>query len=545
MTHSGVAFNLIDEPWIAVLDRDGHVVELSLSEVFARAESLEQIVGEVPTQQFAILRLLLAILHRATGGPKDLTAWVALSQDWTLAARLATDYLERFHERFDLRHPSEPFFQVADLRTEKGEVSGLEKLIADVPNGSPYFTTRLGRGLARIGWAEAARWLVHVQAFDPSGIRSGAVGDPRVNGGKGYPIGPAWAGQLGGISLVGEHLAETLVLNLVVPDMVDIETSAGDLPPWERAHLDQCADESHGGEPRGLVDLYTWQSRRVRLSGDDDGVTGVLIAQGDRAAPQNRQVFEPMSAWRFSEPQTKKSGVPTYMPRSHSAERQFWRGLEALIPHSEKDSSGAGAPRSLQPKVVQWAARVRERTDLLAPVVRLRATGVEYGPQNSTFAEIIDDELVLPADVLDDDALAHCAIDAVDSAEAGVRALVQLARNVARASGGSTEDEGPGNRARERAYAELDVQFRAWLVGLSSEADRRDMSAVWHGRVRDLLYRLSRQIISEAGPAAWVGRSVQGTHVDLGRADAWFRTALSKALPLAARAVDEGEGKHE
>ncbi len=545
MAHEGGVFNLIDEPWIAVLDRDGLVVELSLSELFEHAESIDQIVGEVPTQQFAILRLLLAILHRATGGPKSLEAWMTLYRDWARAAQFATSYLERFRHRFDLRHPAEPFFQVADLRTAKGEVSGLEKLIADVPNGSPYFTTRLGRGLERIGWAEAARWLVHVQAFDTSGIRSGAVGDPRVKGGKGYPIGPAWAGQLGGVSLVGTSLAETLLLNLVVPTEIQVETSESDLPPWEREQSDQCADESHGGEPRGFVDLYTWQARRVRLAGDDDGVTGVLIAQGDRAAPQNRYVFEPMSAWRFSEPQTKKAGVPTYMPREHQAERQFWRGLEGVIPHSETEPSSSGPRRSLQPGVVQWAVRVRERTGLLEGVVRLRATGVEYGPQNSTFAEIIDDELLLAADILADDALARCVIDAVASAESGVRTLVQLARNVARASGGSPDDDGPGDRARERVYSELDAEFRSWLAGLTSGSDRRAESTEWQRMVRERLYRLSRQTIGQAGPAAWVGRTVHGNHLDLGRADAWFQNALGKALPLASLTDQGSEGNDE
>ena len=59
-------------------------------------------------------------------------------------------------------------------------------------------------GLERISWAEAARWLVHVHAFDPSGIRSGAVGDPSVKGGKGYPIGPGWTGQVGVVIVEGQ-----------------------------------------------------------------------------------------------------------------------------------------------------------------------------------------------------------------------------------------------------------------------------------------------------------------------------------------------------
>lgn len=545
MTHRGEAFNLVDEPWITALDRDGHVVQLSLTEVFERAEHIDQLVGEVPTQYFAILRLLLAILHRASGGPRDRRAWETLLRDWPRAVGLATGYLETFRNRFDLRHETEPFFQVADLRTAKGEVSDLEKLIADVPNGLPYLTTRLGRGLERISWAEAARWLVHVHAFDPSGIRSGAVGDPRVKGGKGYPIGTGWAGQIGGIAVVGETLATTLMLNLVVPSEVDVESPATDLPPWERPQLDQCVDDSHGGEPRGLVDLYTWQARRVRLVGDDEGVTGLVLAQGDRMTPQNRHNLEAMTAWRFSEPQTKKHRTTVYMPQEHRAERIFWRGLEGLVAHTTGgDPSSGGPARTLQPAVVTWAARLSEE-GLVSGVVRLRATGVEYGSNSSTFEEIIDDELLLPVDVLADDGLAHCAIDAVRAAEAGANAVARLARDIARASGGSTEDDGPASRARERAYAELDAPFRGWLAGLTAEKDRRAALTEWHRAARELFYRESRDLVRQAGPAAWVGRAVQGRHLDLGRADALFLDALGKALPLASRRTEGSEGNHE
>ncbi|MGV7400563.1 type I-E CRISPR-associated protein Cse1/CasA, partial [Mycobacterium kansasii] len=87
----------------------------------------------------------------------------------------------------DLFDPVAPFFQVAGLRTAKDDVFSLDRIVADVPNGEPLFTTRSGADLARMAPAEAARWLVHAHAFDPSGIKSGALGDDTVKGGKGYP----------------------------------------------------------------------------------------------------------------------------------------------------------------------------------------------------------------------------------------------------------------------------------------------------------------------------------------------------------------------
>ncbi|MGW5115317.1 type I-E CRISPR-associated protein Cse1/CasA, partial [Streptomyces noursei] len=214
------SFNLTHRPWLPVRLADGTERELSLLEVFNQARDIRRLVGDLPTQDFALTRLLLAILHDALDGsgkgaaPADSDAWEELWLSEAPYAGRVADYLHQHRDRFDLLHPERPFFQVAGLRTAKDEVFSLNRIVADVPNGEPFFSMRMP-GVARLGWAEAARWLVHAQAFDPSGIKSGAVGDPRVKSGKGYPQGVAWAGNLGGVLVEGENLHETLLLNLV------------------------------------------------------------------------------------------------------------------------------------------------------------------------------------------------------------------------------------------------------------------------------------------------------------------------------------------
>jgi CRISPR system Cascade subunit CasA len=209
------SYDLTTEPWIPVVGLDGAVQELSLVDVVGHAHELVAIGGELPTHGFALTRLVLAVLHRSVGGPADRADWADLWQAGELPVDDVARYLAGWRHRFDLFHPETPFLQVAGLATAKGEFSGLEKLIADVPNGHAFFTARAGRGVRSLDAPEAARWLVHTQAFDPSGIKSGAVDDPRVTGGKGYPIGIAWAGNLGGVLLQGTTLRETLLLNLL------------------------------------------------------------------------------------------------------------------------------------------------------------------------------------------------------------------------------------------------------------------------------------------------------------------------------------------
>jgi CRISPR system Cascade subunit CasA len=527
------SFDLTEEPWIEVLDTDGRRREVSITELFREAEDLREIVGEVPTQSFAILRFLLAVLHRGVEGPNHPNDWVRIRDGWKQTVADVEDYLDEYRHRFDLRHAETPFYQVADLRTGKDGSSSLEALIADVPNGNPYFTTRIGRGTERLSWAETARWLVHVHAFDPSGIRSGAVGDPRVKGGKGYPIGTGWAGMLGGVFLRGSTIKDTLLLNLVAPTEAGLEIRGEDLPVWER---DTQGAGPEGGidgrQPSGPVDLYTWQSRRVRLIGDDAGVTAVILAQGDRVAPQNRFHLEPLTAWRYSKPQTAKFKRDTYMPREHDPARAMWRGLPGLLAGQDEKSGR-------EPGVLRWAAVLEADGHLGQKALTVEAIGIEYGPQSSTVGELVHDHLDLPPEIVahGEGAAAHLARRAVDQARLAVNALANLAQNLYLAAGGDTESDGPATRAREAGHDRLEQPFRRWLLTLGPDADIVERETAWQVEVRGVVDRVGRELAEAAGPAAIVGRKVRGRQVDLGQAEVWFRARLREDLRLAARPI--------
>lgn len=536
-----MTFNLLHEPWLTVLRTDGGADEVSLLDAFRQGEAIRCLTGELPTQVFALHRLMLAILHRAV--PVETPGhWAQVRADRAGMLADVEEYLLEFEDRFDLFHPSRPFFQVSDLRTAKDEVSGLERLIADIPNGHQFLTTRGGRGLRLITAAEAARWLVHVHAYDTSGIKSGTLGHPQAKNGKAYPAPVGWAGQLGGIEVLGANLSETLLRNLVgtaTSGVLVTHDPERDVPPWERAPDDGQPREP---EPTGLVDLFTRQSRRVRLIGDRDGVTGVVLTYGDRVTPQDRHRLEPLSQWRFSEPQSKKFGRDTYMPSEHRTDRAFWRGLAALLPLTDVTrTAGKDQKEHFRPAVLTWNDRLRVE-GLLPPggIVRVHAVGQVYGTQSAVVDDLVDDTLDIPADLLAEEnhTLHATALNAVRSTEDAVYALRNLARNVAAAAGDGAPD-GAGERAGEALYADIDLPFRTWLASLTVEETSDDALARWHRTARPLVMRHHDEIVESAGPAAWIGRPVSGRHVDLGIAEAWFLTKLRDALPLAHPAREE------
>ena len=55
-------YNLLDEKWISVLADNGEKM-VSLTELFEQAHELIGLAGDMKMQDFAVMRILLAVLH--------------------------------------------------------------------------------------------------------------------------------------------------------------------------------------------------------------------------------------------------------------------------------------------------------------------------------------------------------------------------------------------------------------------------------------------------------------------------------------------------
>lgn len=542
-------FNLLDEPWIPVRLLDGTIADVGLLELLRRTTEIADLACELPTQSIAIQRLVLAIAYRVAP-PRDARDWV---RQWDEGAptEQMIEYLERWRDRFYLFGGRFPFMQVADLRTAKDAVSGLEKLIADVPNGEQFFTTRHGRALACIPPSEAARWLVHAQAYDPSGIRSGAVGDSQVKGGKGYPIGPSWCGHLGLVWLKGKDLDETLVLNLVPADAaqlrgVESSTEWGACS-WEDSEAESAVRGDYSlldpsGTPRdiSIPRLLTWHSRRVRLVGNREGITGVVLAQGDKLAPQQMHRYEPQSLWRYSTPQSKKFKQDVYMPRKYEAGRALWRNLPGTLPTVTTVQGVDKQPKQefLPSATLSFHYQLDNASIETAypKVMRIQAVGVTYGPQESTFEDIYSDELTLSVAVM---RVEHEDLSAeidrqVRLTEEIARHVGNLAANLVRAAGESGDGAGDGarDRAKELFFSAVDTDFRTWLTQVDGRESARDAGRRWERSLRQHALDIQAELVRGASSSAIIGRDTGRGYMNVGIAENYFRAALNKHLPL-------------
>ena len=99
-----LSFNLVDEAWIPVIDREGNPVEVGLREVFSGAHQLQCVAAENALETASILRLLLAVLHR-THDTSSRQAWAEIWQRGCFDLEALDAYWQSWCHRFDLFDP--------------------------------------------------------------------------------------------------------------------------------------------------------------------------------------------------------------------------------------------------------------------------------------------------------------------------------------------------------------------------------------------------------------------------------------------------------
>lgn len=543
-------FDLLTEPWIRVRMLDDQVQEVNLRDLFLRAHEIAGLGGESATQDNAVLRMLLAVLIRAvrTTDLVDQPASVIWEELRTMPdlGEFVGQYLDTVSDRFRLFDDKAPFYQVADLHTKKGEYPSAGVLIPDV--GPGLFSTRTAEDARTLQPAEAARWLVREQAYSLSGIKSGAEGDPRVKGGKGYPIGTGWAGALGSVQVLGPTLRDALVLCIPLTAFtVDDGDIDRDLPPWERRPDTSAPRGMDEVDPWGVVDLLTWQQRRIRLWADGQGAAAkVLIANGDRLRLIN-QFTEPLSGFRYSQAQSKK-GASVYFARTHDPDLTVWRGVQALFLESGLAAEPAQATDRPAAVIDQL------RTDpVLGDLVQsaygadplgLRLVGAEYGTQSAVLVGEIEEVLRLHPIVLGrhGQELRQEALDAVALVMSFRGSLNWFTRQLAVCAGGS--EETVSLAGVQSWLSELEGAFTRWLAALNPDSNAREAGRAWRKTMYLITVRHIESAVQAAGPRAaigWmeVGESGRGKLHSSARYEAWAKRKLTEVTGVRTGKPDQ------
>lgn len=503
-----IEYNLLEERWVRVRGQDYTVQEVPLPDALLHAHEYRDLAGELPTQDAAMLRLLLAVLHtvfsrvdeNGTPAPFEetddaLTRWEELYRLGHFPEAPIRAYLEQWRDRFWLFHPERPFWQVpeAKIGTEY-TASKLNGELSESSNKLRLFSSYAGEGKEGLTYAQAARWLLSVNGYDDTSAK------PK---GKGLPsVGAGWLGKLGYIQAQGNNLFETLMLNLTL--LQDgVKLWGENQPCWE---LDEprSAERTEIALPDNPAQLLTLQSRRLLLNREGETVTGFTLLGGDFFARENA-FAEQMTVWRDPDAKkSKKTGQVTFVPSRHDPAKQFWREFPAVF--CEKGESVR------RPGVVRWVEMLQNAPDCPLErkrLIRFAISGMKYGDKDFFVNDSFSDSLTFQAGILDEIGRPWQSriVREIERCEQTAALIGRFAQELAIAAG--DRNENAGGAVRAQFYFAVDQPFRQWLQAIDPEQDDPDEAVLrWQAQARSIAEKLGKQMVMEAGNAALKGRRI-------------------------------------
>ncbi len=570
-------WSLLDEPWLLARTADqGETAgphagtqsaerAVGVRELLLDAHRFRDIEVDIPTQKPAIFRqLLLPLVVDALGFPKDAADWAKRFAQGALSdaeREGLVRYFDTYGDRFDLFSETDPFAQVAGLRTAKGETKTSALLVATAAQGNnvPLFSSRTDADPLELTPAEAARWLLHTHCWDTGQIKTGVEGDRQAKDGKtmANPVGPL--GQLGVIVPRGRTLYETLLLNVPYGKT----RLKDDLPQWRRREREGDVEDTRStatanwqARPTaGPLETWTWQARRIRLFPElvADGslrVARAVVSAGDRMS-QVSQDHETHTAWREESPASyarrkgKDAEVPQIRPLQHAMGRAAWRGLDSLLA-VDRSADLTKAPVEQHgvytSELLKQLSAVRQDHQVPASSYpfQLELTGVAYNAKKVAIDDLFFDEIPLPLTALDRDGRTRGALlGAVSQAEQLSLAVNRLGADLRRAAGSDPLPRGAWEYPGEALLHALDPLVRVLLVRLREADEDEDAieahAAEWEERAGKETWKVAEQLLSNAAaPGLFHGRVVTRGDTSrvyrLSEAEAAFRKSLDKIL---------------
>ena len=435
---SNSEFNLVDEPWVCLLSKDGMVKKEGLFHTFADMHNYLDLGGEIRLQDMAMLRLLISvsvtILYRydENGTKRELTnsreALDRVVKVWKIghfSAKAVEDYFNEWHDRFYLFDDCHPFFQITlcdDSITwmpDKNSYLGKKPVLKNgvymnwLPieningriqrsNNKPDapFKDVHGDAAKGVSYDEAARWLLFYNAYadqsvgkrqkyiDKSGEKVNALA------GKTLPS----EGLL--ITPVGKNLFETVLLNCV---LINNRNALYDsvCPAWEDA-IDYRDLIEKKNIPNDLSRMYTQQARRMNLVRSDGRVVGSYVSAGEFYA-EDQLWMEPAFVMKQK---ANDSGIEII----RSVENGLWQEIAYIAETDDKK-----ALCTLTKWVNLLLRRLKKDTLSENEKIPFRATGIAYGSSNCSIQAMFEDSVILNSKFLEDTVIRNDAVREVEN----------------------------------------------------------------------------------------------------------------------------------
>ena len=477
-------FNLIDEKWIPVRFPDGTRDELGISDTLLRSGEIAAIEDPSPLVVVALHRFLLAVLYRALEGPTDIEHAKALFKEG-LPGEKITAYLEKWRDRFWLFDEKHPFGQNPNV--PKNEIEPWTKLTAEynATSNKVLFDHTDTKTPGTREPKECARWLLSTMTFS-------------IAGGRGYYPSPSPNAMM--CIPLGRNLHETLCYSLVPYSNRDVMN--GDSALWEREPTMLPL-----GIPKrvaaGYADLYTWQSRMIRLEELPSGGVSIMRFVAGQGFENPSNSPDPMQPYKTDKTKGK-------LPVRFREDRGTWRDFDSLLPDNTE----------LAPLTVQNALKLAGKKMGSMPESVL-VLGLRYEPPSANVDFWRMERFALPEALAGDRSIRTEIRQLLTDAEEAQKNLWMACCSFARdlLSRGERKPAGEDIKGFVKQipvnswyWSTLESRFHEILREYTLDRESEDIRCLWLKSVRDTLR------------AAW---EQHGASVCTG--DAWAIRALVKS----------------
>ncbi|EGL13335.1 type I-E CRISPR-associated protein Cse1/CasA [Gardnerella vaginalis] len=523
-------FNLLDEPWISVIvDEKGHNKLVSMTDVFKHASEYKALAGDMKTQDFALLRVLLAALHTVfsrydiQGNSREFDSGEDTEDDFNEETMdiwrevwnskkfpdAVFKYLEQWHDHFYLFDDKYPFFQVlkqdVDSKNLGGkspsEISGknINRLISESNNKIAVFSPKdnVDNNKSSLTEPQLARWIITLQSY-------AGLADKTMFGTEKYKASKGWLFDLGGIEIIGANLFETLMLNCVlVGEMQSPEKKQK--PCWEYSGTENIENSFYDTFIDNISQLYTRWSRAIYINPDisvDKPISVSIVKLPD--INHKNSFIEPMTVWQYNKEGENKD---KYTPRKHRTEEAMWRSFGLLTSQELYD----GSVKNHKPGIMEWLNKIKH--DITGSSISLQAISMKDDGNATSWVptdEICDtlyiDEVVVTDNA--DDGWVYRINNEVEYTRSAIGFIYkQFLLDICEIRNRNKDDATKYSaKYISQAYFLVDQPFREWLANIKPKDSMNERCTQWRNTLHNILIDEAKGMLENATLRDFTGR---------------------------------------
>lgn len=557
-------YNLLEERWIPVVEaKNSESKKVSLIEIFENAEKYTDLATDTKTQDFAITRLLLAILQSVfsrfdyQGNPHigieldekfrqvhdvdedyidEYTD--SLKETWENLweskkfPKIVSDYLNVWKDHFYFLDDKYPFYQVRkeDIgekninKKNPSSISGknINRMISESGNKVALFSPKSDANSNKdiLKEDEALRWLLTFQGYS-------GLSDKVIFGKDKYdvPNSKGWLFDIGGIYLSGKNLFDTLLLNLILPNPDENFIGKIERPCWEYDSSEIIRNYLSNKNPDNLSELYTNWSRAIYVDPKKDFTEAFYFDIVKIPEINHLDAFlEAMTLWKIDASGPDKD---KFKPRKHTFGEFLWRSFGLISKLDETSES-----KTKVPGIIKFNNNLKETIGEYEIVIKSISMKDDGNATSWVPVDEIYDDMAIKEMVLSDTykngwvSRINDEVELTKKVVSGIFGYFISDLMTVRNDKSKTFK----NQKIEELYYKLNDPFKEWLASIEKNDDKNKKTREWRDELKSLVKNEAKAIIFEASSRDYRGIAKDGNVMNIATCYNKFIRILNKTI---------------